>query len=107
MLQFGTINIEYVFYDEPVDGQHGYLFPRAPVYFLALEAVAEPGPRDEVNCLAYVDPRGEPAMVRPREGHYVLAWHLQSLVDLHLLLLEVARVNHRVYVQQDVRVLLE
>jgi hypothetical protein len=106
-IELHSVNVEDILDDGPVDRKDRDLLPRATVDLLALEAVVEPGLGHEVHRLSNVDACREPRMVGAWEGEDVLSRHLEGLVHFHLLLLEVAWVDHGVYVQKDVGILFE
>ena len=99
--------VHQVLDDKPVDREDWDLFPRLPIDLLTLEAEVEPGPGDEVHRLTDVDAGRETRMVGPREGQNVFTWHLEGLVHLHLLLMQVPWVDHRIDIEQYIGVLFE
>jgi hypothetical protein len=107
VVKLGPPNIHDVFNNQPVDGHDRYLLSGLAVNLLALEPEVEPGPRDKVHGLPDVDPGGEPCMIGPRKGQNVFSRHLQCLIDLYLLLVEIPRIDHGVDVEQDIWVLFE
>ena len=77
--------------DEPFYGENWNFLSRPSIELLALGSVVEPSLCREVDRLSDVQARGEAGMIRPWHGQDVLAWLLQSFVDLDLLLLQVSR----------------